>query len=353
MDTEPGFRGGQRQLQLLCQGLRARGHQVAVLARAGGDLAAACRAAGSSVTESRQAAPWDPRPVRALRQLIRRTPVHVVHAHASHALGTAVAALATIPGGHRPPLVASRRVDFPVSGGVKYGRRVACFLAVSRAVGNVLERGGVEPQRVRVVYSGVPPLAPPRRSRHEVRRALGVPSGAVLLLTAAALVDHKDHATAIRAVARCHGQVMLLIAGEGPLRGELQRLIERAGIGDRARLLGPRGDVPDLLAAADGYLAASHLEGLGTALLDAGLAGLAVVGTTAGGIPEVVVDGETGLLVPPRDPAALAGAIDRLVGDEALRRRLGRAASARVASRFTVDRMVEGTVQAYREVLGP
>jgi len=356
VDTEAGFRGGQRQVLLLCGGLRERGVEATLLAREGGELARAAAAQGIAVTCVRQGVPWDPRPVRRLRWLLRRTPVDLVHAHASHAHGAAVAALATIPAPARPPLVVSRRVDFPLHGPlarrIKYGPLVRCFLAVSRAVAGVLEEGGVPPDRVRVVHSGVPPLPPPDRGRDEVRRALGVAPDRPLLLTTAALVDHKDHATAIRAVARCRAHVRLVIAGEGPLRAALDRLIEAEGVGDRVQLLGQREDVPDLLAAADLYLASSHLEGLCTALMDAGRAGLAVVGTSAGGIPEVVRDGETGLLAPPRDPAALAARVDRLVQDPPLRERLGRAAAARVEQAFSVDRMVAGTVQAYREVLG-
>jgi len=234
VDTEAGFRGGQRQVLLLCGGLRERGVEATLLAREGGELARAAAAQGIAVTCVRQGVPWDPRPVRRLRWLLRRTPVDLVHAHASHAHGAAVAALATIPAPARPPLVVSRRVDFPLHGPlarrIKYGPLVRRFLAVSRAVAGVLEEGGVPPDRVRVVHSGVPPLPPPDRGRDEVRRALGVAPDRPLLLTTAALVDHKDHATAIRAVARCRAHVRLVIAGEGPLRAALDRPDRVAGL---------------------------------------------------------------------------------------------------------------------------
>ena len=140
------------------------------------------------------------------------------------------------------------------------------------------------------------------------------------------------------------------MAGEGELRGDVEACVHGEGVAERVTLLGQRGDVPDLLAAADVYLAASHMEGLGTALMDAGLAGLPVVGTRAGGIPEVVEHRRTGILVPPRDPDALAQAVDEIAADAALRRRMGRAAADRVARLFSVERMVEQTVAVYREV---
>jgi len=217
-------------------------------------------------------------------------------------------------------------------------------------VSRVLQDGGVDPGRIRVVPSAVAPLAPARRSRADVREELVLGPDTALLLTTAALVDHKDHPTAVRAVARCAADVHLAVAGEGELRGDVEACVHGEGVAERVTLLGQRGDVPDLLAAADVYLAASHMEGLGTALMDAGLAGLPVVGTRAGGIPEVVEHRRTGILVPPRDPDALAQAVDEIAADAALRRRMGRAAADRVARLFSVERMVEQTVAVYREV---
>ena len=98
-------------------------------------------------------------------------------------------------------------------------------------------------------------------------------------------------------------------------------------------------------------MAASKLEGLNTALMDAAGAGLPAVGTVAGGIPEVIADGETGLLVPRSDPAALAAAIDRLAKDGPLRHTLGAAAASRAREAFSVDRLVDRTLSVYREVL--
>ena len=349
VDTEKGLRGGQRQLLLLCRGLIDAGETCRVAVRAGSALEAACVNDDIETVPLDAAAPWDPRAMAGLARALGD--VDLVHAHASHALGTAVAAL-TVAGG--PPLVASRRVDFsigrPPLNRFKYGSRVARFIAISEAVASVLRDGGVEPDRIRVVPSAVAPLAPARRTRAEVRADLGVGPRTLLLLTTAALVDHKDHPTAVRAVARCTADVHLAVAGEGELRAVVEACIRDEEVEDRVILLGQRDDVPDLLAAADIYLAASHMEGLGTALMDAGLAGLPVVGTRAGGIPEVVEHGRTGILVPTRDPEALARAVDEVAADATLRQALGRAAADRVARRFSVERLVEQTLAVYREV---
>jgi L-malate glycosyltransferase len=354
VDTEPGFRGGQRQLMLLCQGLRDRGVELTLAVRRGGALAGEALRQGWDVAEIPQASPVDPRAVTALSALIRDHRPDVVHAQASHALGIA-AAVVRLRGG--PPLVASRRVDFDIGRAplnrFKYGEVVARFIAISEAVARVLAEGGVERERVRVIHSAVAPLRTPRRARDELRAEFDIGPSDLLALTTAALVDHKDHDTAVRAMALARPGVHLAIAGEGELRAAIERRIQDSAVADRVTLLGQRDDVPELLAAADLYVASSHLEGLCTALMDAGQAGLAVAGTHAGGIPEVVDDGRTGILVAPRDARGLAAAIDRLASDEPLRRRLGRAAEARIAERFGVDRMVEHTLATYREVTSP
>ncbi len=358
VNTETGFRGGERQLLLLSRGLEARGVQVRIAALAGGALEAACLDRGLTVLPLRQASPWDLRTAGRLRRALSAGEADLIHAHASHAHTAAVTAIRSLGAGHRgavPPLLVSRRVDFPIGrpplNRFKYGRVVARFLAISDAVAGVLRAGGVPAGRIRVVRSAVAPLAPAARSRGEVRAELGLADGELMALTTAALVDHKDHPNAVRAMARVRGPVRLFLAGEGRERGAVERCIVDQDVDGRVTLLGQRDDVPDLLGAADLYLAASKLEGLNTALMDVARAGLPAVGTVAGGIPEVIADGETGLLVPRRAPAALAAAIDRLAADPALRATLGRAATERARERFGVDRMVDETLSAYREVL--
>ena len=115
-------------------------------------------------------------------------------------------------------------------------------------------------------------------------------------------------------------------------------------------LPGFRADVLALIKSFDMFVMSSETEGLGTSLLDAMAAGKACIGTRVGGIPEVIEDGVTGLLVPPHDPPALAAAIVRLLKDPARRARMGEAGLARVRTQFSVEKMVEGTLSAYRRL---
>ena len=142
----------------------------------------------------------------------------------------------------------------------------------------------------------------------------------------------------------------LIIFGEGDLRAPLEKQVKQLALAKRVLLPGFREDVMSLMKSADLFVMSSVTEGLGSAVLDAMAMGHAVVGTTAGGIPEAVVHGETGLLVEPADAKALAAAIVRVLKDSDLRKQFGDAGRARVAEHFGVDRLVEGTLDVYRKI---
>ncbi|HEX6701082.1 MAG TPA: glycosyltransferase [Gaiellaceae bacterium] len=167
-------------------------------------------------------------------------------------------------------------------------------------------------------------------------------SEAPLVGNVARLAPQKDHRTLIEA-ARLVPEAEFVVAGDGQLRAELERLAE----GSRVRFLGARDDVPELLASFDVFAFPSLFEGLCLAVIEAQAAGVPVVATPVGGIRETVVDGETGLLVPPSDPAALAEAIRRLLEDRAAAETMAAEAKRRVRARFSVERMVEETLHVY------
>jgi glycosyltransferase involved in cell wall biosynthesis len=169
-----------------------------------------------------------------------------------------------------------------------------------------------------------------------------LPNDGPLVGNVARLAPQKDHATLIEA-ARLVPEARFAIVGDGELREELERQAQ----GSSVRFLGARDDVPDLLASFDVFAFPSLYEGLCVAVIEAQAAGVPVVATPVGGIRETVVDGETGLLVPPRDPPALAAAIRRLLDDRELARRLADEARRRVRERFSERRMVEETLRLY------
>jgi glycosyltransferase involved in cell wall biosynthesis len=173
-----------------------------------------------------------------------------------------------------------------------------------------------------------------------------------LIVAVGRLKAPKDFVTLVRALDALPARPFeALIVGEGPDRRQLEHEIRRLGLAARVRLAGERGDVPELLAGADVFVLSSASEGLPMSALEAMAAGLPVVASRVGGVPELVIDGQTGLLVRPRDPDELAAALERLVGDSALRRRLGAAGRKRAKEHFDLDSFRRAHVDLYSREL--
>lgn len=349
VDTATEWRGGQNQIVLTAEGEAARGHEVLIFANEEGELAARASRAGLPVHPAAVGrGDLSFRTVAAIRESVLAFCPDVIHVHESHGLaGAILAAKAASP---RPRLVASRRVDFPLRlmSRLKYGR-MDRVIAVSLAVREVLIAGGLREERVVVVHEGVRDRAPSLGGAGALR-ALGVPEGAPVIGNVAQLVDHKDHATLLRAAAgvlKTAPECRFLICGDGPLRSDLAALAASLGIADRVVFAGFRSDLDALIPCFDIFCLSSHLEGLGTSVLDAMCFSRPVVATRAGGIPDAVSDGETGRLCEPRDHESLARALIETLASAALRERFGAAGRARFLREFTSAAMVEATLSAY------
>lgn len=231
------------------------------------------------------------------------------------------------------------------------GRSVARVVALSAEDADYLEREfGVPAAKIRRLWNGVEiPAAVP--SREEARRRFGLPPDAAVLGYVGEIAEKKGLSDLVAAMRALAGNPIALLAGDGPFAGPLGDEAGRAGLGDRFRLLGPLRPPHDIYAACDVFVLPSHGEAMPLALLEAMAAGRPVVAARVGGIPEALRDGVEGLLVPPRDPEALRASISRLLGDAALRERMGSAARSRVEDSFGVDRMVAATCALYDEVI--
>ena len=195
-------------------------------------------------------------------------------------------------------------------------------------------------------------------SSDDTRRALGVAAAKPLVLNVANLCLRKGHDVLVEAIAtvsRHVPDVRCLVAGSPHLEPQtaasLTAAIERHSLQDNLRLLGARSDVPDLLAASDLFVLSSRQEGFPITILEAMAAGKPVVATDVGGCAEAVVHGETGLIVPPEDPAALANAILYLLQNPEQARRMGEAGRKRVEEHFTVDAMVRKHIELYERLI--
>jgi L-malate glycosyltransferase len=256
----------------------------------------------------------------------------------------------------KPPLVAARRVDFHLRGSAlsrwKY-RQVDCFICASEAIRQMLVGDGVPPTRAVTVHEGIDLERVDAANPASLHEELWLPHQAPIVGNVAALVPHKGQRHLIEAARLVLPQVpdaRFVIAGEGELRSALERQIKDHRLDKHVLLAGFRPDVLSLHQAFDIFVMSSVTEGLGTSLLDAMAAGKPVVATRAGGIPEVVVDGETGFLVPPRDHGAMAAAIVKLLKDDGLRGTMGAAGRARAATMFSAERMVQDTLRVYERI---
>ena len=354
LDDGPIWRGGQQQAWLLMTGLAARGIPLWLAARADSPLAQKSRAAGIPVHDFAFRGELDLFGPARLRALARRLGANILHAHTSHAHALALRAARSASNLHA---LSTRRVDFPIKGFFsrrKYADPRQHFIAISEAVRRELLAAGVPPQRIALVHSGVPPLGPAAEPRDQVRAALGIPADELALVNVGALTDHKGQRWLIEAmpvVLQSEPRARLHILGEGELRPDLDQRIARLGLAAAVRL---HGHVPDArlkLAAFDLFVSSSHLEGLGTIILDAMQSALPVVAARAGGVPEIVRDGVTGRLVPARDPAALAQAIAAALRDPAQSAALAAAAQSSVLENFSAEAMCAGTLAVYRTLL--
>ena len=336
---------------LTALGMADRGHEVTLACRTGGELLARARAARVRTRAARFQGDLGPLGILGLARALAETRPDVVQLHDPHAVSAGLVARRLA--GSQARFIATRRVDFRLRSWPSRAKYRACdrVIAVSRAIADLLRADGLPDSRVRLVYEGVEDRAP-MSGGQEALTELGVPAGSPVVGNVAALTGHKDHATLIEAAALLRERlprVVFVIAGDGELRLPLEAQVHALGLSQSVIFAGFRKDLDRLLPAFTVFCLSSHMEGLGTSLLDAMAFGRPVVATTAGGIPEAVDDGKTGLLVPPRDPRALADALFALLTDEARGRALGRAGRERFLARFSASHMVEETLEAYGE----
>ena len=350
--------GAENVVLRLAVELRERGDEPIVATMRPGWMTERAEAAGIPVWITPQRPGFDLSWILRFARALRRERIDVLHSHefAMNTFGATAALLARIPTVstiHGPHWVADRpRRAFAYRMLRRFGVPI---VAVSEHLAGFLVGGLRLPRaRVEIVHNGIPPPRPAPHAdaaarRAAARAALGIPPGLPLVVAVGNLYAVKDHATLLRALARLP-DARVAIAGRGEQEASLRRLAAELGLCERVHLLGLRDDVETVLAAADLFVQPSRSEGLPLAVLEAMASGLPVVATRVGGIPEAVADGETGLLVPPGDPAALATALARVLDAEDRGAAMGRAGRERAAE-FSVARMADRYQQIYARLL--
>ncbi len=348
VDTEKGWRGGEQQLFYLVRELKRKGHAVAVACRCGEELERRCRSEGIDTFLLKGNTPSD---VFRLGLIARA--FDAVHAHSAKAHTLSVLSKKF----HNRPVIYTRRVDYrpkrdPLTE-FKY-KKTDAIVAVARFVKEVLEETFPE-KRVKVIYSAVD-LKELQSQLSEskvelIKKELG---GSPLIGSFAALTPQKNIPNFIEAaliLKRKFPRARFVVFGEGKLRKELELLVRKKHLDKDFILYGFVEDVANYMKALDLFLLPSDNEGIGGSTALAMALKVPVVSTDAGGVPEVVIDRKTGLIVPKKNPKALAAAVEEVLTDESLREKLVKNAYQFVSENLTVDRMVRAYEEVYREVV--
>jgi glycosyltransferase involved in cell wall biosynthesis len=352
-----GWGGQERRILSEMQGMHERGHRVLLATRSGCLLAKKASDIGLPVTFFAFSGKFDLLTVMRLRSLIRKQGVDIVSTHSGidSWVGGMAARLAGVS------LVRTRHLNLPLKRSwhnfVHFlpHRIVTCGQATLK---NLREEQGFPAAQLTSIPTGIDfRQFTPRRTRLEVRAELGLSdtsgqSGFVVLM-AAVIRAVKRHEVAIDAFAsfhRKHPDSVLLLAGEGPMRAQVEAMCAARGICDAVRFLGHREDIPDLMSASDALILTSRSEGVPQVVTQALGLGLPVIATAVGGVPELVIDGQTGLLVAAEDPAATATALCRLYDEAPLRERLSIAGRVHALTHFSRDVMLDATEALYAEL---
>ncbi len=351
-----GIGGSERHLLTLLPALAARGLEVSFV---GLDLAGDgpepfyAELERAQIPFERIAAAHDlsPRTPARLRRIVTREKPDLLHTHLVHAetYGTLAAG--------RTPIVATKHNDDPFRAGAfrfveralaRRSKRVICITeALARFNRDVV---GLPAAKLRVVRYGMD--APPRAWASDP--PVSLPANARVLLAVSRLVPQKGLDVAVRAlptICVAEPNAILVVLGEGPERESLTRLARSLGVEHALRLPGHLGDVTRWLEQSALFVHPARWEGFGLVLLEAMLAGRAVVASNVSAVPEIVEDGVTGVLVAPDDPSALARSVSDLLADPARAAALGTAALTRARSAFSVERMATDTIAVYEEAL--
>ncbi len=357
VSTPSTWRGGEQQVAYLVLALEEEQIDQVVLTPHGSSLSQKISTAEARVIGFHKRGLLDLSLAAKIAKLCTAEKFDLIHAHDSHAHSAAV--LSNTIFGSDTAMIVSRRVDFPVSGNLfsrwKYNhpliRRIIC---VSEMIRQITAPSINDPSKLTVVYSGIDidKYHPPTSNRKLIRE-LGLSDNVKLIGNLSALADHKDYPTFLRTAAILYRQdpsLHFIIAGKGPEEENIKNKIEELHLLECVHMLGFREDVSDVMQSLDVFLITSVTEGLGTIILEAFAAGVPVVATRAGGIPEMVEDGITGLLTNPGDAAYLANAVTRILKDPPFRQALIDNAYNKVQS-FTFRSTAKNTLDIYREVI--
>ena len=357
INTERTWRGGEQQTLYLIRSLIDQQITCHLVCQTDSPMARKASEAGIEVLPLAMRGEFDIAACLRIRDLIGRHGYDILHSHTSHA--HSLAFFASL--GRNPCRLVTRRVDFsiirnrflPVNG-IKYRFMADYYIAISHKIKQVMVNDGIAADRIFVVHSGIDLQRFDGVDSQHLMDEFDLRSGSPVVINVAHLAGHKGQKYLVQAiphVLKTIPDARFFIIGEGELMSELKALAASLDIGKALTFTGFRKDVGAFYKVADLFVMSSVQEGLGTAMLDALAQGKPVVATNAGGIPELIKDGETGRLVAAGDPQALARGIVTMLTADDQARAMARRGQAEVKANFSIAAMVANNLAVYRRLL--
>ncbi len=355
ISSEPSWRGGEQQLAYLYAELEECGVQQIILCAKGSAMEKHCHENGWNYFTAKKSSGLAIIFAKRIKSVCKKLGIDLIHTHDSHAHTFAIVAAAIL--GNQTPVVVSRRVDFPIkkkaSSLFKYNHKVVKkIVCVSDKIKEITAVDITDSSKLVTVHSGIDTSKfDGSHIPNKLRNEIGIREG-FLIGNTSALADHKDYFTfldSVFAINKLRSDCHFVIIGSGPLEQEIHDYAKQLKLSN-VIFTGFRNDLPEVLGDLDLFLITSKTEGLGTSILDAFACNIPVVATSAGGIPEIVKDGYSGLIAPVKDPKAIASQVNRLLNDNVLADRL-KVGAAEVLKQHAKSATAEKTLAVYEAVL--
>lgn len=357
INTERTWRGGEQQTFNLLKGLKERNISSHLLCQPGSPMAEKAKKARMEIFPIAMHGEADLLACFRIRALIKRFNYDILHSHTSHAHTLAFWASF----GTKTRRLVTRRVDFSIFrhsflklSGIKYRYMADFYIAISNKIKDVLVNDGIQAGRIFVVHSGINPNRFDDAGKGHLIDEFNIKSSEQVVINVAHLAGHKGQEYLVRAVPLVLAKIptaRFFIVGGGELMDKLQTLAASMGLKQEIIFTGFRRDVGAFYQIADLFVMSSVQEGLGTAVLDAMALGKPVVATHSGGIPEIIHDGETGRLVAPADPVALAAGIVELLTHPERAKQMASQGRTVVRKKFSIENMVDKNIKVYQHIL--
>ncbi len=352
-ESSLGWGGQENRTLNELTGLRALGYQPLLTCPPNARLGVRAREAGFEVIDIAMRGALDLPALWKLRRLMASRHIDIVNTHSGRDTQLAGMAARTL-GKQRPRIVRTRHLALPISSLFSYVTLPDHVVTVSRFVASYLASAKVPMERITAVPTGIDLSRYQTTTPGSLRAELGLADDTPLIGTVAILRRKKGHAELVEAIPTVlekFPDAHFVFAGDGPQTENLNQRIAELGLTHNVHLLGLRRDVVNVLASLDLFILPTHQEALGTAFIEAAAMGVPAIASRIDGVPEVVCDGKTGLLVPVGDSTAIAASIIRLLSDTPLRKAMSAATRPWVEAHYSREVMVEGMLAVYQKLL--